>query len=89
MRKDAQILLHRDECLHGVRLRLDHAAAELVIDAHGILIRRIVGIALQSTIAAVDNNATTKVGTRLHFNLGGMRQTLRGVGRDCEEQCEG
>lgn len=85
MRKDAQILLHRYECLHGVCLRLDHAAAEFVIDAHGVLIRRIVGIALQSTIAAIDNNATTKVGTRLHFNLRGVRQTLRGVGGDCVE----
>lgn len=69
MRKDAQILLHRDECLHRVCLRLDHATAELVIDAHGVLIRRIVGIALQPAIPSIDNNATAKVRTRLHFNL--------------------
>lgn len=80
--KDAQILLDRNEGLHGVCLWFHHAAALLVIDAHRILIGWIVGIALDATIAAIDHNATAEVRTRFYLDFGCMRQTLCGMGRD-------
>lgn len=86
MCKDPQVLLHRNECLHGVRFWLHHAAAFFMIDSHRVLIGRVTGITFDPAVATIDNNATSKVWPRFHLNFRGMWQALGGMGGDYREQ---
>lgn len=84
VREDAQILLHRNEGGYRQRFLIDFASASIVVDAHHIAILDAVLVTLDTAIgAALGDDASAKVWSGLHLDLGRMRQALGSLRRNC------
>lgn len=89
VRENAQILLHRDECLHCQCVVAHLAATLLMIDTHHIAIFVAQRITVHAAFdAALRHNATTKVWPGFHFDLRCVRQAFGCVRRNYKHQAK-